>query len=154
MHERLKALEKLRPLYVHRGIGSLSAGLTAMVIANVGSFEVFLGSIVGAGLGFLPGPWALTIATVITALATSSWGWTTALALLANWFSWLGGTKARIAAATLWGSLWWMAWVGRGRREIIVLSSVGIAANLVVGATKILFTRRYKCHKALLFVRE
>jgi hypothetical protein len=75
---------------------ALSPGAVAVVVSGVTMPRALWGTLAGGVVGTLYSPeWALPIATAVTALAMSAWGWPVALALLANWFSWSEGREAR-----------------------------------------------------------
>jgi hypothetical protein len=128
-------------------IEASSPGLLAVAVGGAPVDGASWGALAGVAAG---GPWALPVATVVTAWGARAWGWPVALALLANWFSWVEGTRARGAAVALWALLGWTAWAPlggveyRGGEKVMVLAGVGLAANLVVGVLFVSRRRRMR----------
>jgi len=152
---------------------ALSPAAVTIVVSNAPVARALWGTLIGGAAGSLFGMWGhrtvsrrrgtgLAIATVVTAWALSRWGWPVALALLANWFSWARGLRARALAVAAWASLGWMtlahhppvqgwrgvsSWpgaLGPGRWGVIVLAGVGLLANLVVGVSVLSRRRRMR----------
>ena len=113
-------------------IAALSSGLVASVVTGALMPRALWGVFVGYGIGVVLGGWqlALMISTAGTVLAMSHWGWTVALALLGNWFSWHEGLIARGAALATWIALGEMTWANSTEGTIIALCNVGVFANM------------------------
>jgi len=112
---------------------ALSSGLVAGVVSGALMPRALWGVFAGYGIGVVLGGWqlALMIATAGTMLAMSRWGWTIALALLGNWFSWHEGLAARGAALAAWIALGEMTWANSSEGTIIALCNVGVFANVM-----------------------
>jgi hypothetical protein len=112
---------------------ALSSGLVAGVASGALMPRALWGVFAGYGIGVVLGgwQWALMIATAGTMLAMSRWGWTIALALLGNWFSWHDGLAARGAALAAWIALGEMTWANSSEGTIIALCNVGVFANVM-----------------------